>query len=1031
MINLDLYLKTMIQPNTAIKCSKKGLVLVPEGGPFQTTKNKVERIAEFLSANKDSIQHMDNSQELLDALKEKLVREAEGNPGLIKRVKNIGFKQGESISPTISIVDAKDFVSKPIKVVKFGLILEQSDLLTNDALFIPAENLLKDGIPIIVNRDFLVAHRRGFAGLEVPCTCFHQKEGGFSVILPVNSGSLADFGFNEQEMVQGSFSELPDFKDTQPSKDLDKILLKENEKNKFSRVGHLTGHGLPEFIIGLPISEFQEVQNTLKKKGMKFGIIDTCFGGGGNLKEIQKTPYPVLLNSSSEVSSIARFLNPSQSGILEYACNQLQKNPNSALKLDEATFLEDETVHSILKGYGIKNAPQMIIPTSKPFLITPEAPEHKSFRRLQKAIYEELITLEGKGGLVSPGGTKNHLLNEVKTSSNPYELANETFRLLNLSNSKVEKGFFIKNMGDFKNVVLFASNEMGNNLIFSKEGKFYYYLFNVEKGAEISADVATSMSYTYFAKTLVKKGEKGEALLKEFQKHFFGKEIDSPFHQALTMIVKAYLYPETDQNPDLSLLAKDFSFEQKKMILMIAKDLHLSSLENALEGVFTPKLIQNIKQKEGKTIQWIKSQLEECQDRRSFLNEPDATGKTALFWALQTEQKDLIDFLLAKMTEACQFQESPWCDINVFFEACEKGNQGVLKRLFKLWGVQANQLSPGAIEFALNEALMNKNKETVQYLLQNAEIDVKRSLSNVLNKYVRAGDMEFITFLLENGADPNNLLEDGSIPLGFLCSSSSNQKQMEIFELLIKKGADVNRTDQEGDAPIFKAIASKNLPLIEALIHAGASLNKPQEKSSKTPFGFAMRDEHLMEFILNSCSIEELDKDVLGLNSHPLFLALKVKDIDVADLLEKKGFKFEKLHGNFLLNLYKKGHVRIYQLFLNSMIEQCPEESLKSFYLDLKKGVLKEMSKEDTAKAWDYLPPPLILTSLKNPSEELIQAVIDQMTHVNVKQMTNDELNLVYIHLLPLIEENRSMLLQFVSHLSEEHQERMRVYYKL
>ena len=66
----------------------------------------------------------------------------------------------------------------------------------------------------------------------------------------------------------------------------------------------------------------------------------------------------------------------------------------------------------------------------------------------------------------------------------------------------------------------------------------------------------------------------------------------------------------------------------------------------------------------------------------------------------------------------------------------------------------------------------------------------------------------------------------------------------------MKKGANVDLAeDNEGHTPLLKAIANKNFTLIEALIEAGASINRVTN-TGYTSFEYAMRDKQIMEFIL-------------------------------------------------------------------------------------------------------------------------------------------------------------------------------------
>lgn len=95
-------LKWMAKPQTDIESTQNGLTLI-KGAPLsKTTSHKIELIAQFLSANQGQLSQ---SQNLITDLKEKLIKEADGDLELIQKVKNLSFAKVGG-SPDILILKA-------------------------------------------------------------------------------------------------------------------------------------------------------------------------------------------------------------------------------------------------------------------------------------------------------------------------------------------------------------------------------------------------------------------------------------------------------------------------------------------------------------------------------------------------------------------------------------------------------------------------------------------------------------------------------------------------------------------------------------------------------------------------------------------------------------------------------------------------------------------------------------------------------------------------------------------------------------
>lgn len=83
---------------------------------------------------------------------------------------------------------------------------------------------------------------------------------------------------------------------------------------------------------------------------------------------------------------------------------------------------------------------------------------------------------------------------------------------------------------------------------------------------------------------------------------------------------------------------------------------------------------------------------------------------------------------------------------------------------------------------------------------------------------VQRGDLLWVRFLLQRGADPNIRNKKGVSPLQLATALSFT----DGVEELIKKGASIDIADQTGETPLIAAVHARNVPLVRLLLAKGA-----------------------------------------------------------------------------------------------------------------------------------------------------------------------------------------------------------------
>jgi ankyrin repeat protein len=105
--------------------------------------------------------------------------------------------------------------------------------------------------------------------------------------------------------------------------------------------------------------------------------------------------------------------------------------------------------------------------------------------------------------------------------------------------------------------------------------------------------------------------------------------------------------------------------------------------------------------------------------------------------------------------------------------------------------------------------------------------------ANTLMRAVFAGDIEVAKLLLTHGANPNTASSDGESMLqaaaglafihGYHAEKTSDER-VALVKMLIELGADVNHADHYGITPLMAAANRGDVPVLKALIAAGADV---------------------------------------------------------------------------------------------------------------------------------------------------------------------------------------------------------------
>lgn len=216
-------------------------------------------------------------------------------------------------------IDAALEIYKPRETIPITFMIENSINKDSPDVFLDAtKRMLNSKSPVVLTKAIVYNQTNEYEELLKSQDVYVQRNGGFILVLPKGENpSKLGFNTNEIEKWTKPLSEIPvtslDF-----SKDVDGLLLKDQEDLQFDRIISLQGHGSSPHsetileegqVSGLPISEFQKGISTLKDKNMIFLHIFSCHAGGVNTTQLHTSegtvPCPILVESSVDIPAYA------------------------------------------------------------------------------------------------------------------------------------------------------------------------------------------------------------------------------------------------------------------------------------------------------------------------------------------------------------------------------------------------------------------------------------------------------------------------------------------------------------------------------------------------------------------------------------------------------------------------------------------------------------------------------------------------------------------------------------------------------
>jgi uncharacterized protein len=208
------------------------------------------------------------------------------------------------------------------------------------------------------------------------------------------------------------------------------------------------------------------------------------------------------------------------------------------------------------------------------------------------------------------------------------------------------------------------------------------------------------------------------------------------------------------------------------------------------------------------------------------VNAQEADGFTALHWAAQRNNKELVDMLIAagaNVKAASRYHVTP------LYLACNNGNAAIVERLLKA-GADPNEIALDG-QTALMTAAANGNAELVRLLLRrgaNANAVEPSRGQTALMWAAAEGNTAAVEELVEFGAHVDMKSKSGLTPLLF----AVREARIDAAKALLKHGANVNDVAPDGTNALNMAVVNAYFEVAGVLLDFGADPNMPDPRGS-------------------------------------------------------------------------------------------------------------------------------------------------------------------------------------------------------
>ncbi len=280
------------------------------------------------------------------------------------------------------------------------------------------------------------------------------------------------------------------------------------------------------------------------------------------------------------------------------------------------------------------------------------------------------------------------------------------------------------------------------------------------------------------------------------------------------------------------------------------------------------------------------------EDKKLNINNKNTSGYTALFYAAQRNNLDLVKKLinLGAIIENESMETSP---LNPIHKSNKNTNQEINKEI---------------VEF-LREAFEERSKKESAQNIFEGKIEEKQEISQakpkkvmqseLASKLLRAlknGDLATIQDAIAKGVDINLALNEYGDTLFIL---AIDNKKINIAQWLIEAGSDINKSNNDEITPLLLAMANEEPKIIQWLLEIpGIDANKPTDEGV-TPLiaAIANKKYKIVQWLLETPGIDVNKAHSNGVT--PLLRAIADKEHKIVQwLLETPGIDVNKANNN-------------------------------------------------------------------------------------------------------------------------------------